>query len=128
MTRLWLSSASVCFFSDLHGMSSLIYTNPPPPFRFLSRRNGTEYCSIKNWVGRKELSSFVSVKIRISIFPQTKSFNLSNLLSKELILRLCKINLPGFLILRAFKSESCDVLFPDKSELEQENLFTEKII
>ena len=66
------------------------------------------------------------VKTRILISPQTKPFNSSNLLGKELILRLPKIDLSGFLILRAFKGECCEVLLPEKSKLESRDSFTGK--
>lgn len=81
--------------------------------------------SIKIWAGGKDLSSFILVRLRMPIFPQTKSFSSSNLSSKESILRLPKVNLIGFLILRTFKRKSCEMLFQDKSKLESEFVYWE---
>ena len=71
----------------------------PPPFLFLSKRYGLENPSIRNCESGKVSCSLVSVMIKISNVPFTRTFNSSNLLGNELMLRLPMITLFMFSIL-----------------------------
>ena len=62
----------------------------PPPFLSLSKRYGLEI---------QVSSSLVSVMIKISNIPFTRIFNSSNLLGKELMLRLPMMTLFMFSVL-----------------------------
>ena len=59
-----------CFiFRILKGISPLINTCKSPPNWFISSLNGSEYPCNKNCPFGKDLSSFVSVIIRMSVLP-----------------------------------------------------------
>ena len=77
----------------------------PPPFLFLSLRNGLANPSIENWPNGKEESSFVSVTTKTSTLFLSICLSCSNLLFIVFMFKLPKTSLLEFLIFK-FLSES----------------------
>ena len=114
MKRLSISLGKTCSDKSLLGISSQISIITPPPFLFRSNLNGSAKHFTKNCEVGSELSSLVSVMIRISTCFITSSFNCSNLFGSELIFIFPIITLLMFL---NFNFKSRDASFMDSSGL-----------
>ena len=69
-------------FSSFHNLAVIIFLKNiiiPPPWAFLSRRQGIENPSVMNCESGNDSSIFVSEMIRISISENASDANVSNL-------------------------------------------------